>query len=176
MPSDFQHDIPAAMSAAVSDTGLKETFAYTTEALEAARIASTKTEKAALTLRAKSKLTACARTSSQLTSTPTTPTVVAYDDEWTWTPWIAETHGPSFLTSLHAPDRTITEHEVLSCHQSVCANSAHANDNPGAIGRSGALGDQSDLSRLRSSRPERPGARLIAATASRRMREQPSPP
>ena len=147
------------MSAAVSDTDLKETFADTTEALEAARMASTKTEKAALTLRAKSKLTACARTSSQLTSTPTTPTVVAYDDEWTWTPWIAETHGPSFLTSLHAQcaDRAITEHEVLSCHPSACANSAHANDNPGAIGRSGAMGDQSDLSRLRSSRPERQG-------------------
>ena len=48
-------------------------------------------------------------------------------------------------------------HEDLSCHLSACADSAHANDNAGAIGHSDTLGDQSDLSRFRSSRPERRG-------------------
>jgi len=100
-----------------TSTLISKLSSSSSEALEAARMASTKTKIAALTLRAKSKLTACACTSSQLTSTPTTPTVVVDDDDTGATlSWLARHLVPKGMRMLTINRADVAESAPTSTH------------------------------------------------------------
>ena len=137
------------MAASPSVAEMKKIIADLEEALEATQTASAKTEEAALVLLNANEAIASARAHGLLTSTPTTPSAVVDDDEWIWTPWYTEKHGPSSLPRPHGqrPDGAVKEHEDLGCHSSACANTAHAKGNAGAAGHSDTRDDHSDLSR-----------------------------
>ena len=82
---------------------LKKAIADLTDALKATQTASSKTEGAALAPLDTNKATTRARVGDQLTGTPSSFADGDDDDEWIWTQWSTEIHGPSSLRSAPPP-------------------------------------------------------------------------